>query len=183
MNHHFGKNREGDIEYLKYYCNKNNVVLEPVDIVSNSDVSVSSSYIRKLISKGFMRRANFELGRFYGFKGEIKKGNKRGRTIGFPTANVYPLVKNQLMPKVGVYLIKTRISGLNVFGMCNFGTRPTFGEQDFVLEVHLFDDKIGDIYGSLIYVEFLEKIRDEVKFPSKSDLISQLKVDRKYCLN
>ena len=182
LNHHFGKNREGDIKYLKYYCKKNNVVLEHVDIVSNSDVSVSSSHIRKLITKGFIRRANFELGRFYGFKGEIKKGNKRGRTIGFPTANVYPLVKNQLMPKIGVYVIKTRISGLNVFGMCNFGTRPTFGEQDFVLEVHLFDDKIGDIYGSLIYVEFLEKIRDEVKFPSKNDLISQLKVDRKNCL-
>ena len=86
------------------------------------------------------------------------------------------------MPKIGVYVIKTRISGLNVFGMCNFGSRPTFGEKDFVLEVHLFDDKIGDIYGSLIYVEFLEKIRDEVKFPSESDLVSQLKVDRKNCL-
>ena len=182
LNHHFGKNREGDIKFLKYYCNDNNVVLESVDIVSNSDVCVSSSHIRKLISKGFIRRANFELGRFYGFKGDIKEGNKRGRRIGFPTANVYPLVKNQLMPKVGVYLIKTRISGLNVFGMCNFGIRPTFGEQDFVLEVHLFDDKIGEIYGSLIYVEFLEKIRDEVKFPSESHLISQLKVDRKYCI-
>ena len=129
-----------------------------------------------------MQRANFELGRFYGLKGEIKKGNKIGRTIGFPTANVYPLVKYQLMPKVGVYLIKTRISGLNVFGMCNFGNRPTFGEKDFVLEVHLFDDEIGNIYGKRIYVEFLEKVRDEVKFPSKSELISQLKMDRKYCL-
>ena len=182
LNHHLGKNREGDIQYLKYYCNKNNVVLTPVDIVSNSDVSVSSSNIRKLISKGFIRRANFELGRFYGFKGKIKKGNKRGRKIGFPTANICPLEKNQLMPKVGVYLIKTSISGLNVFGMCNFGVRPTFGEQDFVLEAHLFDDKIGDIYGSVVYVEFLEKIRDEVKFPSKINLISQLRVDRSYCL-
>ena len=86
------------------------------------------------------------------------------------------------MPKVGVYLIKTRISGLSVFGMCNFGVRPTFGEKDFVLEVHLFDDKIGDIYGKQIYVEFLEKVRDEIKFPSKRDLISQLTVDREYCL-
>ena len=182
LNHHLGKNREGDLKYLKYYCNKNNVVLEPVDIVSNSDVSVSSSHIRKLISKGFVRRANFELGRFYGFKGEIKKGNKRGRKIGFPTANVFPLEKNQLMPKVGVYLIKTRISGLNVFGMCNFGSRPTFGGKDFVLEVHLFDDEIESIYEQLIQIEFLEKIRDEVKFPSTNKLISQLKVDMENCL-
>ena len=75
MNHHFGKNRKGNLDYLKSFCLKKEIILEPIDIVSNGGTNISSSHIRNLISSGHIRKANFELGRSYGFKGEIKRGN------------------------------------------------------------------------------------------------------------
>ena len=86
------------------------------------------------------------------------------------------------MPKIGVYLIHGRINGLNAFGMCNIGIRPTFGEKNLVMEIHFFHDGITNLYGEKVKVEFLERIRDEKKFPTSKDLIKQLNIDKQTCL-
>ena len=87
-----------------------------------------------------------------------------------------------MFPKNGVYLVLGRIVGLNTYGMCNIGVRPTFGEDKLVMEVHLFHEKELNLYGERIEIEFLERIRDERKFPSSKELIKQLKIDKLICL-
>ena len=86
------------------------------------------------------------------------------------------------MPKTGVYFIRGRIIGHNAFGMCNFGVRPTFDENELVMEIHFFHEESYDLYGKEIRVEFLERIRDEKKFPSPEKLIKQLIIDKEICL-
>ena len=102
--------------------------------------------------------------------------------LNFQTANIKPKEKKQLLPKKGVYLVLGRINGLNTFGMCNIGVRPTFGENKLVMEIHFFLDEVLNLYGKRIKVKFLERIRDEKKFPSSKDLINQLKNDKMICL-
>ena len=113
----------------------------------------------------------------------VIEGAGRGRELGYPTANFIPVEKNQLVPANGVYCIRGRINGNNLYGMCNLGTRPTFNETDFVMEVHFFDLRSNDIYGEKITVEFLERIRDERKFSSPKKLIEQLNKDKQNCMN
>ena len=180
--HHFGRDREGGPEFLTKYCLDNSINLEIIEPVSDDDNHISSTRIRNLIKNGYVRRANFELGSVYGFNAEVVKGAGRGKELSFPTANVIPLCENQLMPKSGVYFIRGRFIGHHAFGMCNFGVRPTFGESELVMEIHFFHNSTNDLYGKEIRVEFLERIRDEVKFPSSIDLINQLKRDKQKCL-
>ncbi len=180
--HHFGNNREGSPEFLKNFCSNKCIGLEIIQPVSDDGHHISSTRIRELIKDGFVRRANFELGAVFGFEAIVVKGAGRGKELKFPTANVIPMEKNQLMPKKGVYFIRGRIIGLQAFGMCNFGVRPTFNEDELVMEIHFFHDKLDDLYGKEIRVEFLERIRDEKKFPSSEILIKQLKIDKQKCL-
>tara|TARA_B100002051_G_scaffold10132_1_gene8623 strand:- start:1503 stop:2441 length:939 start_codon:yes stop_codon:yes gene_type:complete len=180
--HHFGKNREGGPEFLTKYCLDNSINLEIIEPVSDDDNHISSSRIRNLIKNGYIRRANFELGSVYGFNAIVVKGAGRGKELSFPTANVIPICENQLMPKSGVYFIRGRFIGHHAFGMCNFGVRPTFGESELVMEIHFFHDSTHDLYGKEIRVEFLERIRDEEKFPSPKKLSNQLKRDKQKCL-
>ena len=119
----------------------------------------------------------------YGFYAKVVSGSGRGKTLKYPTANLMPVEKDQLLPKIGVYFTRVIINGLSCYGMCNFGVRPTFGESDLVLEVHLFNAKLGDLYGLCIWIEFLERVRDEIKFSSVEELIKQLKKDKSNCLS
>mgnify|MGYP000045901222 FL=1 len=180
--HHFGHDREGGPGFLTKFCTKNSIEVGVVKPVSDDGHNISSTRIRELINDGFVRRANFELGSVYGFEAKVVKGSGRGKELSFPTANVIPLDKNQLMPKTGVYFVRGRIIGHNTFGMCNFGVRPTFDENDLVMEIHFFHDESYDLYGKEIRVEFLERIRDEKKFPSPEKLIKQLNIDKQICL-
>jgi len=180
--HHFGYKREGSPEFLKKYCSEKNIDLEIIERVSDEGYVISSTRIRELIQDGFMRRANFELGSVFGFSATVVHGAGRGKDLNFPTANVIPVEKNQLMPNPGVYFTRGRIYGLRLYGMCNFGTRPTFNEEDLVMEIHFFHNKVVDLYGKEIRVEFLERIRDERKFPSPEELKSQLIKDKQKCL-
>jgi len=180
--HHFGYKREGSPEFLITYCLTKEIELEVIEPVSDDGHIISSTHIRKLIKDGFVRRANFELGSVFGFFATVVRGAGRGKDLDFPTANVIPLEKNQLMPNPGVYFIRGRINGLQLFGMCNFGIRPTFNEEDLVMEIHFFNDNIIDLYGKEIRVEFLERIRDEKKFPSPEELKLQLFKDKQICL-
>ena len=180
--HHFGYKREGSSKFLKEYCFENKIQLEIIEPVSDDGQILSSTHIRQLIKDGYVRRANFELGSVFGFSGTVVQGAGRGKDLDFPTANVVPREKNQLMPKPGVYFIRGRINGLQLYGMCNFGVRPTFNEIELVLEVHFFHDDFVDLYDNEIRVEFLERIRDEKKFPSPDDLKAQLINDKNKCL-
>jgi len=179
--HHFGFNREGSPQYLVNFSANYDFSCEIVEPVSDEDVVLSSSHIRKLIHEGFVRRASFELGWVYGFKAKVIHGAGRGKGMTFPTANFIPIEKNQIFPKNGVYFCRGRINSNTLYGMCNLGVRPTFDEKDFVAEIHFFIEDINNLYDLEIEIEFLERIRDEQKFENADYLIQQLKKDKSYC--
>ena len=181
--HHFGFKRDGSPEFLKNFGNKNGFEVQVVEPVSDENIIISSTHIRELIKNGFVRRASFELGWVFGFKAKVVHGSGRGVELGFPTANFIPEEENQLVPANGVYFIRGRINGENLYGMCNLGVRPTFDETDFVMEAHFFDLSSNNIYGSLIVVEFLERIRDEKRFSNPKELKNQLMKDKNTCIN
>ena len=180
--HHFGYKREGSPEFLQEYANRRGINIDIINAVADDKVVLSSTHIRDLISNGFVRRASFELGWVYGFYAKVVHGSGRGKDLEFPTANIVAIEKNQLMPKTGVYLARGRVNDDFIVGMCNFGTRPTFNERELVMEINFFTSSLDDIYNREIYIEFLERIRDEKKFDNSDQLVQQLHQDRKYCL-
>ena len=122
--HHFGYNREGSPDFLKKFGKNNNFDVHIVQPVTDQNMIISSTHIRNLIKNGFVRRASFELGWVFGFKAEVVHGSGRGTELGYPTANFIPQEENQLVPANGVYFIRGRINGENLYGMCNLGIRP-----------------------------------------------------------
>ena len=142
--------------------------------------SISSTQIRKALEAGDIGRANAMLGYEYGLYGVVVAGNRMGRTIGFPTANMQLYEPLKLVPANGVYAVDVEVTG-NVFrGMCNIGTRPTVGGTTRTIETHIlgFDE---DIYGLSLRIRFLRRIRDERKFPSLDALREQLEKDALIC--
>ena len=180
--HHFGHKRKGTPKFLQDYAEKRCIKLDIINPVADDKVVLSSTHIRDLISNGFVRRASFELGWVYGFRAKVVHGSGRGKGLEFPTANVVPMENDQLMPKPGVYLTRGRLNGDFIVGMCNFGTRPTFNETELVMEINFFISNMDDIYNRELYIEFLERIRDEKKFDNPDQLVTQLRHDKKYCL-
>lgn len=143
------------------------------------DVRVSSTYTRELLSLGDVEKANRLLGRVFSIRGEIIYGSQKGRLIGFPTANIE--YKNYYLPGNGVYFVTIMIHQKFYYGMCNIGNNPTFNfSLKKRMEVNVFSlDE--DIYGENIEVFFHKKIRDEIAFASKNELVEQLKKDREKC--
>ena len=182
-NHAFGFKRTGDTKFLGDYCKNNNIQFEIVEPLKDGEIIISSTNIRKLIDSGYIRRANYELGSIFGFYAKVVSGSGRGHKLKYPTANLVSVDKNQLYPKKGVYFTRCIIHGLSRYGMCNFGHRPTFEENELVLEVHIFGDIPSNLYGNIIWIEFLERIRNEKKFSSVNNLINQLEKDEKRCLS
>ena len=182
FNHFFGKGKEGTPDFLKTFGERNNIEIIIIQPVLNNNSEISSTRIREFIISGFIKKANNQLGSNFSITGEVVHGVERGRQLGFQTANIDPLDKKQLLPKNGVYLINGRIDGLNAFGMCNLGVRPTFSEKNLVMEIHFFHDRISNLYGKKVKVDFLERVRDEKKFPTSKDLVKQLKNDKHTCL-
>jgi len=180
--HHFGYRREGSPEFLQQYAITREINIDIINAVADDKVILSSTHIRDLISNGFVRRASFELGWVYGFYAKVVHGAGRGKGLQFPTANIVALEKNQLMPKTGVYLARGRVNDDFIVGMCNFGMRPTFNERELVMEINFFTSSLDDIYNHEVYIEFLERIRDEKKFDNPDQLVKQLQQDRDYCL-
>ena len=182
-NHAFGFKRTGDTKFLGDYCKNNNIQFEIVEPLKDGEIIISSTNIRKLIDSGYIRRANYELGSIFGFYAKVVSGSGRGHKLKYPTANLVSVDKNQLYPKKGVYFTRCIIHGLSRYGMCNFGHRPTFEENELVLEVHIFGDIPNNLYGNIIWIEFLERIRNEKKFSSVNNLVNQLEKDEKTCLS
>lgn len=177
-NHHFGFNKEGDIDFITDFCDKNNIKLFVPEVRKIEEKAISSTIIRKLIQDGELDNIPSLLGKFYGFEANVVHGSHRGRLLSYPTANFVPLNKNQVLPQQGVYFSKVVLDSELFFGMCNIGFRPTFNEKKFVMEVHILSDKFGSLYDKNFYIEFLHKIRDEKKFDNMELLIKQIEKDK-----
>lgn len=174
--HHFGKNRSANISDLKNFADKYNFKIEEILAQDIKDVTVSSTKIRHALKEGIITKANTFLGYHYYITGEVIKGRGIGRTLDFPTANVYIKEHYKLIPKDGVYVVQTKIEDTLYFGMMNIGTNPTVDGKTKSLEVHLFNFN-KTIYGSFLKIEFLKRLRSEQKFENLEALKSQLKKD------
>ena len=180
--HHFGKNREGSIDQLREYSHLFDFEVEEIPAQDIDDVSVSSTKIRNALHNGSLKTANKYLGYHYIIHGTVVNGKKLGGKIGYPTANINVKEDYKLIPKTGVYVIKTTINNTSYYGMMNIGYRPTVDGKHQTIEAHLFDFN-GDLYGKSLKIEFLYFLRDEQKFDSVDDLILQLKKDRQNTLD
>ncbi|WP_064966813.1 bifunctional riboflavin kinase/FAD synthetase [Tenacibaculum ovolyticum] len=175
--HHFGKNREGNIEQLTEYSHLYDFTVEEIPAQDIDDVSVSSTKIRKKLADGKLKTANDYLGYNFSLTGKVVKGEQLGSKIGFPTANINIKEDYKLTPKTGAYIIKSYIDNTTVFGMMNIGNRPTVNGINETIEVHFFNFNTN-LYNQNITIELLYFLRDEQKFNSVNDLITQLKKDK-----
>lgn len=175
--HRFGRNRTADINDLIAFGAEYGFEVEQISAQEIQDVSVSSTKIRKALQEGNMTLANEYLGYNFFLTGEVVKGKQLGRTIGFPTANIQIEEDYKLIPKNGVYAVKTIIDQKEVFGMMNIGFNPTVNGEKQTIEVHLFDFD-ADIYGQKIEVSLLHYLREEQKFGSVDLLKAQLNQDK-----
>lgn len=177
--HKFGKDRSGNDNELIQLGSKNNFTVECVGPVKNDKEIISSTKIRNAILDGNVEKANEYLGRNYCFHGIVVKGVARGTILGFPTANIEVENENKLIPKNGVYVVKALVEGEVVYGVMNIGLRPTFADTlSVVIEAHLFEFN-RDVYGETIRIELLKRIRNEIKFNNKEELIYQIGKDKK----
>jgi len=173
----FGHNREGNIELLRRVGDELGFVADEVPEVRLRNQRVSSSKIRALLSAGKVNLARRLLGRPYGVEGRVERGAERGASLGFPTANLHP--RNRVIPRNGVYVTGTLIDGEWRRSVTNVGLRPTFTDdrepsvETFVL------NWAGDLYGDVVRVRFLHRLRDERKFASIDELKAQIESDVK----
>ena len=156
------------------------MVVAPCHSERSEESPISSTKIRKALEAGDVERANGMLGYDYELYGVVVAGNRLGRTIGFPTANMQLYEPLKLVPANGVYAVEVEVDGRNFRGMCNIGVRPTVGGSAQTIETHILDFD-EDIYGLPIGLRFLRRIRDERKFPSLDALKEQLARDALIC--
>jgi riboflavin kinase/FMN adenylyltransferase len=174
--HKFGKNREGDFDKLVELSKVYGFEVEEIPSQDIENIAVSSTKIRRALLAGDISQANRFLGYAYMLSGKVVKGHGIGRTINFPTINLQIQEDYKLIPKNGVYLVKTEYDGMLLNGLMNIGTRPTLNGQNQSIEVYLLDFK-GDLYGKFLRVEILNRLREEVKFDSIEDLKKQIATD------
>lgn len=180
--HAFGKDREGNFELLKEFSRKRGFRVTRTESKNFYSRPVSSSWIRTELEDGNVGLANRLLGRRYTLMGRVVHGASRGRSIGFPTANVMPDDQDKVIPKDGVYAVSVEIDeSVRGKGMLNIGTNPTFANADRSIEVHIFDFD-QNIYENRVDIEFHERIRDEARFESPDLLVEQLKKDKSLAL-
>ena len=181
FNFRFGKNRRGDVNMLLDFCNEKGIKINVCDPVCLGGTVVSSTRIRECIKKSDFSLAKEMLGRGFFAEGNVVYGNQIGRTIGFPTANI-KIKPGNIMPDTGVFVTITQADGKFYKSFSNYGKKPTFSDENVVLETHLFDFD-GNLYGKRIRVYFVNKIRDITKFVSKDALKQQLLEDKSKSLD
>ena len=176
--HHFGKGRSGNVELLKKIGAKENFSVTTVDAFYINDEVVSSTKIRNALNDGDLKRANNLLGRYYSFSGTVIGGDKRGRELGYPTANIKLLSQEKLLPAIGIYAVRVLLENEKHIGLLSIGKRPTFyNAGDLVTEVYIYNfDR--EIYGEDVTIELVERLRGEEKFNSAEDLINQMNKDK-----
>ena len=179
--HHFGKNREGSFEQLAECAPIYNfeVVKVPAEQIDN--ISISSTKIRKALMEGDVAKAAGFLGYPFNVTGTVMHGDERGRTIGFPTANVFIADEYKLLPATGVYAVEVELNGRRLKGMANLGYRPTFKGTDKLLEVNIFDFN-ESIYEAKLSVFFMDKLRNELTFANIDELKRQLALDKEQAM-
>ncbi len=179
--HKFGKNRTGDIQYLRQLAPEFGYSLEEIPAQDIDNIAVSSTLIREALTQGDARRATRLMGHHFQLSGKVVKGQQLGRTIGFPTANLdFNDQPHKLIPRRGIYAANVRIGAQYHKGMLYIGSRPTVAndtEQRPRVEVHIFDFH-RDIYDTQISIDLLHFLREEVKFASLQELQTQLRIDR-----
>ncbi len=170
----FGRGREGSIASLTAMGQAHGFTVGVVDAVKVGETVVSSSLVRDLVSNGRVDEVPVFLGRFYSIEGNVVHGESRGRSLGFPTANIQTM--NELLPAFGVYAVRTMVGGRHIDGVASLGVRPTFGEGPVSIEVFLFDYE-GDLYGKHLDMAFIRRLRGEEKFPDADSLVRQMQKD------
>lgn len=173
-NFHFGKNREGDISLLRHLASRYNYQVYSVPPVIKDGEIISSSLVRSLLEEGKIEKANVILGRLYEIEGKVIKGKSRGKILGFPTANIK--TENEIVPH-GVFITTAKIESETFPSVTNVGSRPTFDRQETNIESYIINFH-RNLYGKQIRINFIKKIRDEIKFKVPVDLSKQIKRDR-----
>jgi len=170
----FGHRRAGTVDFLQAQAEHFGYQVTVIPAIRQDDTVVSSSNIRRLLLEGHVAQAARLLGRYYAIAGPVVEGFRRGRQLGFPTANVRPI--NAIVPRKGVYTVRVEWEKRLYPGVANVGYNPTFGNQALSVEAHLFDVDV-QLYGATVSVEFLHRIRDERKFASGAELAAQIACD------
>ncbi len=174
----FGRNREGDLDLLRTYGETMGFDVRVIDWIQgprNGIPRISSTAIRNLVMEGELERARKMLGRPYQILGDVAHGrNRGGRLLGFPTANIRLL--DELCPKTGIYAVTVECRDGRFMGVANIGYSPTFDDHLFTVEVHILDYH-GDLYGEKIRVNFIERLRSEIRFDSLAALSDQIRAD------
>lgn len=171
----FGFRAEGTVDTLRIYGARFGFDVVATPIVDIYGTEVRSSAIRAAISSGGVALASRMLGRPFEIEGTVVPGDARGRTIGFPTANI-TMPDCLVRPATGVYAVRCEVGGIEYDGVSNVGTRPTFGGGEETIEVHLLDTD-ADLYGTTMRVSFIDRLRDEQHFASIADLVAQIETD------
>jgi len=174
----FGRNREGNVDLLRRLGEEFGFSVETLDLVGNGGITYSSSVIRSMIEDGNVGGVVPFLGRYFSVKGPVIHGLHRGKSLGFPTANVDP--EEELLPKSGVYAVMATCEGISYKGACNIGFNPTFKGGKLTVEVHLLDFE-GDLYGREMRVCFVDRIRDERTFSDAACLMQAIEKDVAMC--
>ncbi len=176
--HHFGRNREGNFEQLKEYGSLYKFTVEEIPAQDIKNISVSSTKIRQALIDGDIEKANSYLGYEYLLTGKIVHGKGLGNKHNYPTINIHIEEAYKLIPKPGVYIVKTTLNNQNLFGIMNIGFRPTVNGKNQTIEVHLLDFE-ADLYGKTISISISHRLRNEQKFNSLEELFAQIKKDEK----
>jgi riboflavin kinase/FMN adenylyltransferase len=174
FNFGFGRNREGNVDVLTAMCHKYRLRLSIVPPLLMAGVPVSSSRVRDSLVRGDIQEASELLGRPYRLRGRVGTGQRRGQTLGFPTANLTEL--RTVVPGDGVYAVRAEVDGGTWPGAANVGPNPTFGENARKVEVHLIGFR-GDLYNRELAVDFVARLRDTRPFRGPADLVEQLRKD------
>lgn len=171
----FGYKAKGDSHYLKEIGSKKDFFVNIINPIYLEENVVSSTIIRELIKTGNVKKANKFLGSSYKIEGIVVEGKKRGRKLGFPTANI-KLNNNYILPKLGVYKTNTSLNNKKHSSITNIGYNPTFKDNKFKIETHILNFN-GHIYGKTIEVEFIDFLREDIEFDTIEELINQIEKD------
>jgi riboflavin kinase/FMN adenylyltransferase len=170
----FGKNREGNIDFLQEKGEPYGYTVQKINPVQVDGMEVSSTRIRQCVQDGQIKQSATMLGRPYSISGKVVPGERRGKTLGFPTANL--ATDAELLPPNGVYAVRVILEGDRRPGVASLGVKPTFSGTQFTIEAHIFDFD-EDIYGEPLRMEFVEWIREEKSFPDAGALVQQIHRD------
>ena len=180
--HRFGKNRTANIKDLRLFGSKYGFSVEEIPVKDLEAVSISSTKIRNALNDGAVEKANTYLGDHYTIQGLVINGKGIGKTLGYPTANLQINSSEKLIPRQGVYIVKVCSNNTTLWGMMNIGLNPTFNENTLSIEVHFLDFN-ANIYGEVLDIKLVKRLRNEQKFSSVKALKNQLKLDETHTRN